>query len=267
MRADVHMHTSFSYDSNADMKQMIEAAINKGLGMICFTEHYDKDSFFQGEEEIFDVERYMETLLDYRRKYQDRLDIRMGVELGLQPHLGGLYSEFTRKYPFDFVIGSVHSVQGKDPAMRTIFEEHSDEEVYRMTFEEMLEDVQAIKDFDVLGHIDYVVRYSTEGYDGYSYEKYMDIIEQILKEIITSGRGIELNMAGLRYGLPFAHPHPQILKRYKEMGGEIITIGADAHRPEHIAYDFQKASDILKGCGFKYYTEFSRRKPHFKQLP
>ena len=73
-------------------------------------------------------------------------------------------------------------------------------------------------------------------------------------------------MAGLKYGLPFAHPHPDILRRYRELGGEIITVGADGHRPEHIAYDFEKADSILKSCGFRYYTEFKERKPVFKLL-
>ena len=89
----------------------------------------------------------------------------------------------------------------------------------------------------------------------------------ILKYLIEHGKGIELNTSGLKYGLPFAHPHSDILKRYRELGGEIITVGADGHKPEHIAYDFDKVSGILKDCGFKYYTEFSERKPHFKQLP
>ena len=74
--------------------------------------------------------------------------------------------------------------------------------------------------------------------------------------MIEKGKGLELNTAGLKYGLPFAHPQQDVLKRYKEMGGEIITIGADAHRPEHIAYDFQKASDILKAAALNIIQNF-----------
>ena len=95
---------------------------------------------------------------------------------------------------------------------------------------------------------------------------YADIIDEILKLLIEKEKGLEVNSAGLKYGLPFAHPHPDVLKRYRELGGEIITIGADAHKPEHIAYDFAKAEEILKSCGFKYYTEFFEQKPVFKQL-
>ena len=87
-----------------------------------------------------------------------------------------------------------------------------------------------------------------------------------MRYLIANGKGIEINTAGWKYGLPFAHPHQDVLKRYKELGGEIITVGSDAHRPEHVGYDFYKVGDLLKECGFKYYTEFKARKPIFRQL-
>ena len=114
--------------------------------------------------------------------------------------------------------------------------------------------------------MDYVVRYGKNREKEYAYSKFSDEIDMILKYLIEHGKGIELNTSGLKYGLPFAHPCPEILKRYRELGGEIITIGADAHKPEHIAYDFEKVKSILTDCGFKYYTEFLKRKPVFKQL-
>ena len=94
----------------------------------------------------------------------------------------------------------------------------------------------------------------------------MEVADEIMRSLIAQGKGIELNTAGFKYGLPFAHPHPEILKRYKELGGEIITIGSDAHKPEHIAYDFDRAKEVLEECGFKYYTEFKERKTIFIQV-
>ena len=266
MKADVHMHTAFSHDSETAPEDMVRAAIAKGLEVICFTDHYDKDYMGWGDESIFDPEEYFKILLPLQEKYKKKIDIRIGVELGMQPHLGEHFAEFTRKYPFDFVIGSVHAVEGTDPAMGELFQGRSDEEVYRLTFEVMLEDIRCIKDFDVLGHVDYVVRYGKEREGKYSYRKYADILDEILKTLVEQGKGLELNTAGLKYGLPFAHPHPDILKRYRELGGEIITIGADGHKPEHIAYDFEKVNAILRECGFTYYAEFRKRKPVFKHL-
>lgn len=266
MRADVHMHSTFSHDSDTSPEGMVQGAIEKGLEMICFTDHFDKDNMAWGPEDIFDPEEYFRVMEPLREKYKDRIDMRIGVEIGMQPYLEPFFKEFVNKYPFDFVIGSVHSVIRSDIAFGEIFKSHTDEEVYRMTLEETLEDVQKYEDFDVLGHIDYMTRYGKEREKQYSYRKYADVIDEILRTVIQKGKGIELNMAGLKYGLPYAHPHPDVLKRYRELGGEIITVGADGHKPEHIAYDFNKVEDILESCGFKYYTEFSNRKPIFKQI-
>lgn len=266
IRSDVHMHTSFSQDSKSSPEEMVKGAIQKGLEVLCFTDHYDKDDMEWGEENIFDPDIYFKTLLTLKEKYQKEIELRIGVEIGLQPHLGAYYQEFVNKYPFDFVIGSVHVVSSMDPAAGKLFVGRTDKEAYTVAFEEMLTDVKNCADFDVLGHVDYVVRYGQNREKDYSYSEFSDRIDAILETLIQNGKGLELNMAGLKYGLPFAHPHPDILKRYRQLGGEIITVGADGHCPEHIAYDFGKAEEILKACGFRYYTEFIKRKPVFVKL-
>ncbi|MEF9945017.1 MAG: histidinol-phosphatase HisJ family protein [Lachnospiraceae bacterium] len=266
MISDCHMHTKFSSDSQAEPEAMVQKAIEIGLETICFTDHQDWD-FPTDKTFALDTDAYWEAMKPLKAKYRDRIDIRIGVEIGLQPHLGEYYHQYAQKYPFDFVIGSVHVVDRMDPYEGVLFQGKSDEEIYERTFEQTVENIKAVKDFDVLGHIDYIIRYGKHKAQGYSYEKYAPYLDAILKTVIECGKGIELNTSGFKYGLGFCHPHPDIIKRYKELGGEIITIGADGHRPEHIAYDFDKVSDILKDCGFKYYTEFQQRIPKFKQLP
>ena len=265
MRADVHMHCGFSNDSETRPEDMVESAIAKGLSVICFTDHYDKDNLDWGDEAIFDVESYFQKMIALQEEYRDRIDIRIGAEIGMQPYLAEYYQNFMAQHPFDFVIGSVHSVLEHDVAL-DFFQKHSDPEGYKIYFEEMLQDVQKIKSYDVLGHLDYIVRYSNQGSKGFDLNDYMDIIEEILKQVIAHGKGIEMNMSGLKYGLGAPHPQPEIIKRYRELGGEIITVGADGHIPEHIAYDYHLADDILKSCGFKYYTEFEGRKPVFVKI-
>lgn len=265
MRADVHMHCGFSNDSETRPEDMVESAIAKGLSVICFTDHYDKDNLDWGDEAIFDVESYFQKMMALQEEYRDRIDIRIGAEIGMQPYLAEYYQNFMAQHPFDFVIGSVHSVLEHDVAL-DFFQKHSDPEGYKIYFEEMLQDVQKIKSYDVLGHLDYIVRYSNQGSKGFHLNDYMDIIEEILKQVIAHGKGIEMNMSGLKYGLGAPHPQPEIIKRYRELGGEIITVGADGHIPEHIAYDYHLADDILKSCGFKYYTEFKGRKPVFVKI-
>ena len=276
IQADMHMHTWFSTDSEACPRDMADEAVRKGLKTICFTDHFDKDDLEWGEEGIFDVDAYFVEMQKLQEEYAGKLNIRIGIELGLRTYLKDYYEELTKKYPFDFVIGSVHNVPYKkdaegnilytDPAAEKLFTDRTDKEAYRLMMETTLENVRTSDCFQTLGHLDYVVRYGISREKEYSYTDYADIIDEILKLLIEKEKGLEVNSAGLKYGLPFAHPHPDVLKRYRELGGEIITIGADAHKPEHIAYDFAKAEEILKSCGFKYYTEFFEQKPVFKQL-
>ena len=276
IQADMHMHTWFSTDSEACPCDMADEAVRKGLKTICFTDHFDKDDLEWGEEGIFDVDAYFVEMQKLQEEYAGKLNIRIGIELGLRTYLKDYYEELTKKYPFDFVIGSVHNVPYKkdaegnilytDPAAEKLFTDRTDKEAYRLMMETTLENVRTSDCFQTLGHLDYVVRYGKSREKEYLYTDYADIIDEILKLLIEKEKGLEVNSAGLKYGLPFAHPHPDVLKRYRERGGEIITIGADAHKPEHIAYDFAKAEEILKSCGFKYYTEFFEQKPVFKQL-
>ena len=276
IQADMHMHTWFSTDSEACPCDMADEAVRKGLKTICFTDHFDKDDLEWGEEGIFDVDAYFVEMQKLQEEYAGKLNIRIGIELGLRTYLKDYYEELTKKYPLDFVIGSVHNVPYKkdaegnilytDPAAEKLFTDRTDKEAYRLMMETTLENVRTSDCFQTLGHLDYVVRYGKSREKEYSYTDYADIIDEILKLLIEKEKGLEVNSAGLKYGLPFAHPHPDVLKRYRELGGEIITIGADAHKPEHIAYDFAKAEEILKSCGFKYYTEFFEQKPVFKQL-
>ena len=276
IQADMHMHTWFSTDSEACPRDMADEAVRKGLKTICFTDHFDKDDLEWGEEGIFDVDAYFVEMQKLQEEYAGKLNIRIGIELGFRTYLKDYYEELTKKYPFDFVIGSVHNVPYKkdaegnilytDPAAEKLFTDRTDKEAYRLMMETTLENVRTSDCFQTLGHLDYVVRYGKSREKEYLYTDYADITDEILKLLIEKEKGLEVNSAGLKYGLPFAHPHPDVLKRYRELGGEIITIGADAHKPEHIAYDFAKAEEILKSCGFKYYTEFFEQKPVFKQL-
>ena len=268
--SDFHMHTAFSTDSKATVKSMVDSAIEKGLQAVCITDHYDEDFPFyeeMGEGAFtFDPENYFRELEALKNEYVGKIDIGIGIETGLQQHLGPFYKGMTETYPFDYVIGSVHVVRGTDPYFGEIFRENGDASGYQETFEETIRCLKNTDAFDVLGHIDYVVRYGKGREKEYSYEKFAPYLDEILRLVIQKGKGIELNTAGLKYGLGFCHPHPDVLRRYRELGGEIITVGSDAHRPEHVAYDFGKAQEILELCGFRYYTEFHGRSPVFKKI-
>lgn len=263
---DTHMHSQYSGDSQALQEDMIAAALQKQLDGICFTDHLDIDYPKSPDIFLLDLPNYTASIQALQKKYQADIAILFGIELGLQPHLATLHHAIISEYPFDFVIGSSHVVHGIDPYYADYYERRSEEEAYLEYFSSIIENIQSYDNFDVYGHLDYVVRYGPEKNKHYSYEKYQDIIDEILKLLIEKGKGIEINTGGFKYGLGHPNPTENILLRYRELGGEIITLGADAHQPDHVAYDFHKLPDILVSAGFRYYTVFKQRKATFIKL-
>lgn len=266
IKSDFHMHSDFSSDSQIPMGLMIEQAINIGLERICFTEHMDFD--FQevmGMTFQVDTPLYMKKLFKLRQVYANKIEVLFGIEVGVMAYLAERLNKYISKYPFDFVIASSHMADGKDPYVEGYFDigEKQGVEVY---FKSIADNIRAFKDFDSYGHLDYVARYLPSGISAYNVDDYKDILDEVLTLLIESGKGMEINTSGLKYGLGFTHPHTKIIKRYKELGGEIITIGSDAHKPEHIGFAFAETREILDKCGFKAYSYFKNRKPIFVDI-
>lgn len=269
IKADFHMHSFFSGDSDAPMEDMIKKAISLGLTHICMTEHYDPDYVYTPDEEgIFELntDSYLYELLKLREKYKKQISVGFGVELGLQPHLKKELAAYARSYEFDFIIGSSHICNRKDPYFPAFFEGRTEEEAHHEYFEAVYECMKKLPYFDVYGHLDYVVRYGPTKNASYTYAKHADIFDKILNYLIENEKGLELNTGSFRYGLDQPNPCSDILKRYHTLGGELITVGSDAHTPNDIASDFNRASELLQMCGFKYYCIFQSRVPEFKKM-
>lgn len=268
--ADFHLHTSFSGDSDTPMEEMILKGIDLGLTKMCFTEHNDFDYPITERDVpgIWEVnaDSYLYDFLKLREKYAEQISLLFGVELGLQPHLSKRNAAFAKEHDYDFIIGSSHLCHGKDPYYPAFYEGRAQEEAYQEYFESILENLKVYSNFDVYGHLDYVVRYGPAKDQGYSYENYRDLFDEILKKLIDMEKGIELNTGSLTKGMREPNPCIGVLKRYRELGGEIITVGSDAHAPENIAHAFDRAAAILKDCGFQYYTTFEKRSPSFHKL-
>ena len=257
--SDFHTHSTFSTDGTDKLVEMANSAVEKGLKTICFTEHNDFD--YPGGEFLLDTEAYRNELFRVREQLSGKIEVLFGVELGLMKHLGERLREYLDGRGFDFVIGSSHLIDGKDPYFPEYFAELGQKNGVLRYFESIVENIGAFSDFDVYGHLDYAVRYSPE--KSYNPVDFREIIDEILRKIVSLGKGIEINTAGLRKGLSHANPHPFILKRYRELGGEIITVGSDAHNTADIAADFDLAESFLKDAGFEFYTVFRQRKPQF----
>lgn len=260
---DTHMHSNFSGDSNSTPESMVQASIQKGLAGICFTDHLDYS--YPNDPSLFllDLPSYSQAIHRLQAEYAGKIPVLFGIELGLQPQLAVTHRQLLQEYDFDFVIGSSHVVHGADPYYSSYYSGRTESAAYLEYFESILENIHACPAFDVYGHLDYVVRYGPHQNTFYAYETYQDIIDEILRQLVLLGKGLELNMAGFKYGLGHPNPCEDILKRYRALGGEILTLGADGHKPQDIGYSYPKLPSLLEACGFSYYTVFKKRRPEF----
>lgn len=265
---DCHMHSLHSFDSHSPMESMILKSIQKGLKGICFTEHLDPDYPWTPDGLAFslDIPAFKKELFSLREKYAPQISVLFGVELGLQPHLTEKFHKLLGKEAFDFIIGSSHVVHGKDPYYPGFFENRTESECYLEYFSSVLENLKVTDSIDTYGHLDYIVRYGPNQNRNYAYEPYKEILDEILKTLIRKNVGLEVNTGGYHYGLKAPNPCSEIIRRYGELGGEMITIGADAHTPDKIAFAFDQAAELLRSCNFRYYAVFKERKPVFYKL-
>lgn len=266
---DSHLHCRFSADSSADLNDIANEAIRKGLDGICLTDHIDFDYPKLPEEPDFliDWQLYFPALSVLHDSYPN-LPIRVGVELGMQNTVPVIESNrrVSQMPEFDFVIGSLHVIDGEDPYYGRYFAGKTQSEAYERYFSCTLDNIRAFGEFDVLGHIDYLIRYYPGDEKLYKYADYADLLDEILKELISTGRGLEINSSGLRKGAGVTHPGAEVLKRYRELGGEILTIGSDAHMAKDVGADLGVCASLAKECGFDYYTVFAKRKAEFYKL-
>lgn len=258
--ADYHVHSFFSSDSNTPMESMVEKAISLGMTRICFTDHMDYD-FPEENKFQFNAEEYFKKLEQIEIKYQKDIKVLKGIEIGMMLHLGERYNQLLSNYPFDFVIASTHLVDEIDPYYPEFWENRTSKEGLKRYFDSILENIQCYQNFDVYGHLDYISRYAPDKGSSFQMQEFKEIIDQILKTLISYGKGIEINTAGYKYGMNHPNPHEDIIKRYLELGGNILTIGSDGHQPEHLGYDFDCVEKVLKNIGIKEYMVFEQRKP------
>lgn len=263
MLSDFHTHSRFSGDSNENPEKMIQTAIKHKMKHICFTDHLDFDYFDEDINFELDTDAYYPEIAALRDQYSSLINVCIGIETGLEPHLSKRLDDKINKYPFDFIIGSSHLVNGKDPYYPEFFKNRTNRDAFMEYFEAISKCIDSCSNFDVYGHLDYVVRYADNKNADFNYSEFTDIIDVILKKLIYAGKGIEINTGGYLAGLGTTNPCPEIIKRYHDLGGEIITIGSDAHCAENIGKHFDDAKNILIEKGFDHYCVFQNRTPLF----
>ena len=266
---DSHVHSCNSWDSHEPMIEYMKRARKLGLREITFTEHYDDYTGIKTDAKEVDIEKYREDFLNSKKSGLGR--INFGIELGLRPKSEEKIKKVVRENNFDFIIGSSHITDGKDIAYDSSFFEDGAEAAILKYLGEVYENIVSYnEDFDVYGHLDYIIRYvnkfCADKVTKLDYDYYKNALDRILLTLKKYNKGIEVNASGYKYGFNTTHPGFDIIKRYKELGGKIITLGSDAHSIEQLGWHFDEAVDLIEKAGFDEIAVYHNREPEFIKI-
>ena len=276
---DCHTHTQFSVDSEADINKCIKRAAELGLAAYAITDHCECNGWYK-KEHYSENEWYLRESFDYaadfensvsavtalKEKWAGKLNLICGVELGQIIHDTEAAKIVNADKRVDFIIGSVHQVRGEQDFYFIDYEKMTMDEIYDLLeryFKEAYE-VSRTDLFDVFGHITYCLRYMKQR-NGINADisRCDDIIAEIFRDLAQNGRGIEINTSGLRQGFGDCFPSLKYVKLFRDMGGEIVTIGSDSHTVEDIAANSADGMEIARAAGFTKLAYFKKRKPYF----
>ena len=256
---DTHMHTHNSHDSTAEPFDMCEASVKKGVGVVCFTDHIDVE--YVDTVDVFDVaERSVSDALEMRKKFDGKLKVLTGAEIGEYFWKPEVPERLLKMHDFDTVIGSVHSITlgGFTKPYSTIDMNKPQLEEYMRVYFEDVTKLLLTGNFDVLAHLTCPLRYING-----RYSRHLDIhsfepqITEILSLAIRRGIALEINTSCVGSDYDELMPEEWIIRKYRQLGGYLITLGSDAHTPERCANGYDRLFEVLENSGFKniYYFE------------
>jgi len=244
---DLHIHTNFSFDSEEQPENYLNLARSLNVGAIGFSEHYDYDAYaIDGERRVVpcDIDRYVENIERLKKAYPD-LQILCGIEFGYRAEAVEKHRELIKKYKFDYVINSLHTLPGRGDCYHDrFFEGYTLKQSYSDYFDGVLESVTADFDFNIVGHLGYVSRYRKGENVKIRYIYFAEIIDKILIEIIKRDKCLEINASTGTSGSDFL-PDKDIIERYIQLGGKNFSFGSDAHRAADYMRGHDKLSSLL----------------------
>lgn len=259
---DFHLHCNLSFDSNEDPQNYLARAEELRLNEICFTDHYDYNSDPNCTPNLFSIEKYKKVL---DQLHSSKVSVRRGIEFGLTRWNMFELDNILAKYPFDFVLGSVHFVDGYDPYEQQYWAGCNVDDAFNKYLLEIFHCVNQHSDYDVLGHLTYVCKsIHNPSHKPVPFNEYKDITDEIMRVLISKGKGMEVNTSGVDRAGDFL-PSVEFLRRFKELGGEIVTVGSDAHDISRLGQYIPEAIEMLKDI-FGYVCTFEKRIPIFHKL-
>lgn len=274
--ADYHVHSSCSFDAKDRMADMAKSELAKGITEVCFTDHVDfgdQQTMQIGPERFQLPKSQVKQFIEAMEKAPEGIDIKLGLELGEGNHDPARARRVYAMPEYDFILGSLHNLKGEKDFYYLKYESYEQcWELYDRYLDELI-DLAHINCFDCMAHIGYCLRYMhRQGFDAaVTVDRFGRKIDSLLHTLIENGKGIELNVADLVPGGhddPLLQPVPgvDILRRYRELGGDIITVGSDAHTVKAAGTGIREGYKLLADIGFKYVAVYKRHKPEFKRI-
>lgn len=254
--ADYHTHSNCSPDGVAPLTHMAQAAVEAGLRELCLTDHCDFLDYYGNRDLSFQWEPIEAQLSQARPLFRDRLILRQGLELGEAWEAPGLASALYHRPGVDFVLGSVHNLPSSAGGMDYYeLRYDSDDSCYDCLdrYFDSMESLAAMDCYDALAHVIYPLRYMN-GRDGchVSLERYEPQLRRIFRTVIERGKGLELNTCRGRT----VEDWRWTLALYKDCGGLIVTLGSDAHEPQHVGAGIEAGRELLRSLGFSVFATY-----------
>lgn len=259
---DLHTHTDNSFDGHHSTMFLCETACMKGIRALAFTDHLEMDAFYRDNFDRTAIQAYFEVA-KAKSAFSGKLIICNGAELGQAVYDLPVTEKLLSTMNYDIVIGSIHNLPNV-------------QDFYYMDFSDESIDYYALLDdyfnwelklaqwggFDTLAHLTYPLRYIVGNYGKpVDMTRYSEIIDEILVTLIRSGKSLEINTAGLRQPIGVTSPDESIVRRYKQLGGEMITVGSDAHFAEHLGAGIEQGYELALRCGFDKIALYQNRTP------
>ncbi len=264
---DLHTHCTLSFDGVSSAEEMVRRAVELGVEYYALTDHVDLGGHADPD---FDLEATVngakEQIPALRLKYEGKTELLYGVELGQAVHEPEKAEALLKENAYDFVIGSIHNIRGYDDFYFLDLTQYDPVELLDIYFRELLETAEQGY-FDVMAHITYPLRYIVGEYGiNVDLSRWSVITDEIFRTLVRNDRGIEINTSGLRQKLGRTMPDAELVRRYRELGGRILTIGSDAHRTEDLGKGIETGISIARDCGFTEIAVFRDRSPHFIEI-
>lgn len=264
---DFHTHSELSFDGKNTPEEMVKATIELGMTAYALTDHVESELFSAPDYRCdLTVHRAEKLLPPLREKYRGKIDFLYGVELGQPLQNLPLAEKLLKENDYDFVIGSLHAVTGYEDFYFLDYRENDPVSLLDRYFEELLAMAEWGK-FDVLGHLTYPLRYIS-GENGINVDmaRWDSVIEKIFLALIKNSCGIEINTSGLRQKLGKTMPDEEYVQKFRQLGGEILTIGSDSHGTADLGKGIAEGITIAKKAGFTKIACFKNRKPTFIEI-